>query len=204
MKNKFELFVYLSSGGKAGSDKAFGEKLLKRAAVLYGTPKKKAEAEVIMRQSGGKPYFGSLDLHFSISHSENVWSVLIGPECCGLDLQYIKPCNLEKIAGRFFSAAERDFILTGEEGRTDRFFRLWTRREALGKFTGKGFFAPSPELVFPKGGLKETVMVDHNKWVRFVEPDISGVLSGQRLTAESRCCVCIGAGAEPDIKIRRI
>lgn len=102
MRNNFEIFLCRFPEGKAGKSKKEGEALLKRAALVYGVPKDVLEETKVLRAPSGKPYFDNLDIHFSISHSGDLWACLMGPQRCGLDIQYIKPCNCHKIARRFF------------------------------------------------------------------------------------------------------
>ena len=78
------------------------ELLLKQAALSYGVSQSKLADEKVLRSETGKPFFKNLNVCFSISHSENVWACIIGPYNCGLDVQFIRPCNFNKIAGRFF------------------------------------------------------------------------------------------------------
>ncbi len=94
--------------------------------------------------TGGKD-FGQI--HISISHTGKLWGILIGDKPCGLDLQYEVECDYEKIADRFFKPMEAHYIKAGKcsnQMERDRFFQLWTVREAYGKMIGKGFFGDFP------------------------------------------------------------
>lgn len=101
----------------------------------------------------GKPYLTYSDsgqpvnrLQCSISHSGGLWSCLLGPKVCGLDIQENRPLDCEKLAARFFTEREQHYVK--QEG-LEGFYQLWCRREALAKYTGLGFFGMSekrPEL----------------------------------------------------------
>ncbi len=148
MKNDFQLFICRRTGSETS------EELIKKAALAYGAVSHLSSSVSILRTESGKPYFSDSDIHFSISHSRDIWAALMGPACCGLDVQYIKPCAFDKIAGRFFSAAENRYI---EKKGIDGFFDIWTAREACGKFSGEGFFGNFPDFVTEEGILKEII-----------------------------------------------
>ncbi len=172
MKNSFQLFL-LDKNEKKGTDED-KELLIRQAALFYGVPADCLYGEKICRSRLGKPFFEKLDIHFSISHSESLWACLMGPFNCGLDVQYVKPCNFSKIAGRFFSEREKQYVerfgLTG-------FFDIWVRREAFGKYTGEGFFGDMPEFITEEGNLSEGF-----EKIRFETPN---------LDKDVKCAICI-------------
>ena len=77
---------------------------------------------------------------FSISHSNNTWTMLIMSRemSCGLDVQYHRKADPSAIAKRFFAPeyAEHICSLAGGEADENEFFRMWTRREAFIKAIG--------------------------------------------------------------------
>ncbi len=94
----------------------------------------------IMRDDKGKPFFDDNSCYFSISHSREYWVCVFSKNQVGIDIQYRKSFGNELlIARRFFS--NEDALMVESKG-TDSFYELWTRREALGKFLGTGFFIP--------------------------------------------------------------
>ncbi len=85
----------------------------------------------------GKPSIPGFN-DFSISHSDNVWAVLFADGYgsdyyCGLDVQFSKNADVNKLAERWFHADEAEAVRA--EG-PDEFFRIWARREALVKAVG--------------------------------------------------------------------
>ncbi len=88
-------------------------------------------------RENGKPYFKNYPYYFNLSHSgDYVVCALSGREV-GADLQIHRSANPERLAERYFSPAEVDaFRQAGD--REAFFFRLWARKEAYGKLTGKG------------------------------------------------------------------
>ena len=178
MNKEFRLF--LLENADRGGRPADSELFLRRAASLYGVSEQALQAARICRSQAGKPYFDNLDIYFSVSHTDGLWACLMGPVNCGLDIQVIKPCNYLKIAGRFFSAAENAYVRSqGLEG----FFALWTRREAAGKYSGRGFFADLPELV-QDGCPAAAVCLPGGGELAFIDLDLS---AGQQKVSGTVC-----------------
>lgn len=92
----------------------------------------------ILRQANGRPYFEDGTVDFNLSHSDGFVAAVIGDGRVGIDLQ---AANLSfdplPLATRFFSAEEAAAVASDEDP-TDRFFRLWTQKEAVGKAMGGG------------------------------------------------------------------
>jgi phosphopantetheinyl transferase len=100
-----------------------------------------------IRDEKGKPRFEDEACHFSISHSRDYWACVFSAHQVGLDIQYRKTSGNEiLIARRFFSPEEA--ALVENEG-TNVFYKLWTKREALGKYLGTGFFIPQEIKAYP-------------------------------------------------------
>lgn len=137
----FHMYVYEDPG-----EPALRENLLRRSVSLYVQDSSYFDKFRIDRTEKGKPYLADSKtgqpvsgLHFSISHSGGFWAAIIGPEPCGLDIQAHRPVSYEKLAARYFPGKDLSDSRSEEEG-LKRFYRLWCRREALAKYTGRGFF----------------------------------------------------------------
>lgn len=98
----------------------------------------------ILRTEKGKPYVQSPDaaggphspnIYISASHSKNLFACLIGDRPLGIDLQHGRKLDPEKIAGRYFAEEEAELV---RRLGAPEFFRLWTRKEAFSKYTGRG------------------------------------------------------------------
>lgn len=100
----------------------------------------------LLRTDKGKPYIErgssctsenekSQDLHLSVSHSGEYFLCIIADRPVGIDVQERKDSNAEKIANRYFTDLEKEYVKeNGENG----FFTVWTRKEAYSKLTGEG------------------------------------------------------------------
>lgn len=82
-----------------------------------------------------------LPLFFNLSHSgEKLVLAVAGFEDIGVDIeQASRPRRISKIAARYFSAAEAaDLLALPEQDRLQRFYQLWTLKEAYIKACGLG------------------------------------------------------------------
>ena len=84
----------------------------------------------------GKPHLSDNRFFFSISHSKNAVACAVYENETGLDIQNLSGYN-EKIAKRMFPEA-----VFGEENKDEKFTALWTEKEAISKFIGKGIQCP--------------------------------------------------------------
>lgn len=92
----------------------------------------------------GKPYlWGSQNVYFNLSHSEQIAICAISSQEIGCDVEKISYVNLE-LAKRFFFTTEYERIAAEKtvESRRDMFFRLWTLKESYIKMTGLGMSLP--------------------------------------------------------------
>lgn len=114
---------------------------LRAASDYTGTS---PEAFTENTRTHGKPFFPSHpDVHFSVSHTGNLWVCAFADCPVGCDVQEHRETEPEKrlrLAQRWFSAEEcREFEKNG--CRPTEFYRIWSRKEAYVKFTGDGIGA---------------------------------------------------------------
>ncbi len=101
----------------------------------------------------GKPAItggpGRCALRFNVSHADGMalYAVTLGREV-GVDLERVRSdVATEEIAERFFSAREAAVLRALDPAsRVQAFFRIWTRKEAYLKATGRGLLSPLREL----------------------------------------------------------
>lgn len=111
--------------------------------------------------SNGKPKlhtrFGEKEVYFNLSHSGDVALCGFTGSCpIGVDVEFVHPVpDCEQIAREFFTPTEAESLKAlPEESRTNRFFDLWTRKEALVKATGAGLANDQAVLWAPGGDLR--------------------------------------------------
>lgn len=80
----------------------------------------------------GKPYLiGAPDFCFSLSHTDGAVALAVSPTPVGADIECLREAP-HGVAARFFTPEEQAYCA----GADDRFFEVWTRREALAKRSG--------------------------------------------------------------------
>ena len=132
------LFAGMALDGRTGHEA--GRELLAR---LYfektGNP-----LPPIEKTERGKPYFVGSDLHFSITHTPRHAFCALAEMPLGIDAEEIggrKPLRLSDMARRWFSEDEQAAFFADPTRKC--FLRIWTRKEALIKWTGEGMRALS-------------------------------------------------------------
>ena len=146
--------VYIYEGTTSGEE--LSHELAKDAVINYCSQKGIDFDDKVNRWSEaerGKPYFADLPVHFNVSHSGMLWVCMVGDAPCGIDIQVGQEMNVRKydnIIRRYYNPNEQDFC---EKYGTEGFFRIWAHREALGKYTGEGFYGKMPNFVGDDGRL---------------------------------------------------
>ena len=106
------------------------------------------EALVILTDKNGKPYIENSPIYFNISHCENVLVYTFSDKEIGIDVERIRPISLN-ILKRFFSEKEQEYVLghlptkddfqkSENEEILERFYRVFTLKEAICKKSGIG------------------------------------------------------------------
>lgn len=86
----------------------------------------------IQRTESGKPYVvWNRDQQapcISVSHCDGVFACAFDDENVGIDIQNERDVAADRIKGRYFTEAEQ----------SEDFYKMWTRKEAYSKYTGRG------------------------------------------------------------------
>jgi len=100
--------------------------------------------EIIFNKGeNGKPFLKNFpSFHFNISHTKNAVLIAVSDSPIGTDIEIIRPYDekLLKVAKRFFLPKEFEYIAIEEGRQSNRFFEIWTRKEAYAKYLGTGLF----------------------------------------------------------------
>ncbi len=110
--------------------------ILQAAEELCG-----ATDPVLLCTPQGKPYFADLPIRFSLSHSGERVILAVSQNEIGADIEQILPRSLA-LAKRFFTAREQAYVFSaaGDDALL-RFYEVWTKKEAYGKWQGSGMHA---------------------------------------------------------------
>jgi len=102
-------------------------------------------AEIVFAYTAwGKPWLPHCpDLHFNLSHSLNRGLLALRwGSPVGVDIEWHRPCPVRRLAQRWFTPAEVAWLARRDpQEQVAAFFRLWTLREAWGKYGGRGIGA---------------------------------------------------------------
>lgn len=101
----------------------------------------------------GKPYTDGME--FNVSHSRD-WALIAlnRRRPIGVDVQYSKPTlDFDRITRRRYGGAERRQLESEPDlaARRDKFFAIWTRKEAYVKAHGTSFYDKMSSLDLPLG-----------------------------------------------------
>ncbi len=101
-----------------------------------------SDSLVMCKNEFGKPYLKDYpNTHYNISHTKGAIVCAISDEPVGIDIEGVKKFN-KRIAERFFTKSEQDYIFSKKENRDERFAEIWTMKEAYVKWTGNGMVIP--------------------------------------------------------------
>lgn len=83
----------------------------------------------LLNGDNGKPYLENSDLFVSISHSDEGVVCAISETAVGIDIEKIKPVT-KKFINYVCNDKESEYILANLEESPQRFFTVWTAKEA--------------------------------------------------------------------------
>ena len=118
----------------------------------------KPEELIISKGEQGKPYIeGHPEFYFNISHAGDMVAIAYGNSLVGIDIEHIR-CreNDLKVAKRCFTEEEYRFITEDayeldmegiSRSKEERFFMVWTMKEAYLKYKGTGISVPMKSFV---------------------------------------------------------
>ncbi len=100
------------------------------------------DALVFLQNPSGKPYLRDYpDLQFNVSHTRNAIAIALSNREVGVDIERVGKVDW-LIARRYFTTAEIDWIEAGGAEADERFYTVWTRKEAYLKWRGEGLSIP--------------------------------------------------------------
>ena len=91
------------------------------------------EDGILDRKENGQPYLQNSDLYVSISHCDQMVACAVSETPVGIDIEKIRPID-EKLCLRVCTEQELAYVRDSQE----RFFEIWTGKEAYFKKCGTG------------------------------------------------------------------
>ena len=123
----------------------FGE-ILARYAICRRLSIKNTELKFTRNEYGKPTILEPEGLCFNISHSGDWVVCAVDNKPIGVDVEFIKPIDLN-IARRFFSSDEYHDLIN-KENKIKYFYMLWTLKESYVKAVGKGLSIPLKSFSF--------------------------------------------------------
>lgn len=141
--------IYLSEYEPVGRRDVETGHELGRELLRFALERNYGRGYVVGRNGNGKPFLkGMPEIDFSISHTRGLVMCGIAERKIGVDVEYVRQFD-KRLMGRICTEDEIGFVLgEDEEGRAERFFRLWTLKESFLKATGWGLSYPMREIHF--------------------------------------------------------
>lgn len=99
-------------------------------------------------EANHKPYLLSApDYHFNFSHTKNMILCAISLQPVGADVEAIANAPFE-VMGSVFHPAEIDYVRSAptQGNKNTRFFKIWTSKEAIIKYSGTGLTDDLPTI----------------------------------------------------------
>ena len=90
----------------------------------------------IKKNSYGKPYIQNNPLYYSISHSHDYVVCAFSKNKIGIDIEKIRDVDIQ-IMNQFATSNEKKYILKSKKQLFNRFFTIYTLKEAYFKMMGK-------------------------------------------------------------------
>ena len=136
-------YIFLSQQETELSQKTISE-MAQKSLLTIASDDLQLPVEDICIERGeyGKPYIKDHEeWQFNISHTDGLIVIAVADCPIGIDVEKIREPDY-RIAKRFFTKAENEYIGSDIEGRDVRFFEIWTKKEAYIKYIGKGLGEP--------------------------------------------------------------
>ncbi len=118
----------------------------------------RTDEPIIVRGSHGKPYALNYASHFNASHSGRYVVVVVSDKPIGVDIEVIREYSAAA-AAKFLNDDEKNYIVLDDvlENKQERFYKLWTAKEAYLKLIGTGLSGGIETLHFRRDGDKMRV-----------------------------------------------
>ncbi len=145
-KARVDRFRFIDDKKRTVAGEMLARKMISKECGL--TP----ESIVFSKTEHGKPIVLNSDIHFNVSHSENIVVCVIADSPVGIDVEKIreyKPSTAKK-----FCSDEEIRLIEQSENPSEQFIGIWTVKEAYAKFLGTGL----TESIFKKSDFYGNIL----------------------------------------------
>ena len=122
-----------------------------------------AAVELVENAHGAISLRQSCAWQFNLSHTEGLLAFAVSRDRVGVDVEWVtRPGRTVELADRYFAKSEVDALRAlPEAAQRDRFFDLWTLKEAYIKARGMGLAIPLRDFAYDlSAGIRLTVAPD--------------------------------------------
>lgn len=110
------------------------------------------------------PSYSNLQFNLAHSHDLIVYALTLD-HAIGIDIEKIQDHYNHDVVKRFFSAQENnELTLLSAQDKITGFYRIWSRKEALIKATGRGLSIPLSSFSVAAKDIQETIMLQDEIW----------------------------------------
>lgn len=139
-----ELWICRHNGLSSEQERIRAKELLKTMLaerILRGSPEK------LLFEYGkyGKPYLKNTALQFNLSYTQGAYIIALSDGEIGADIERLRAAK-PHVVNRCFTNSESRYLHQDMELLDQRFYELWTQKEAYVKYTGQGF-SRSPQSI---------------------------------------------------------
>lgn len=144
----------------------------------------------IRRDENGKPQLIHPTMHMNLAHCKGLVVCAVGYRAVGVDAEFPRPIR-DSLISRICSPKEASAISAAKQ-KDLMFSRLWTLKEAYGKWEGGGIRLPLSELSFSLS--EDSIVFDHPDQdnVSFFQLMLTETENSNLPAAVSVCCGKIG------------
>jgi 4'-phosphopantetheinyl transferase len=150
----------------------------------------------IRKTEHGKPYLVDYpELAFNLSHTGNQMVVAIAKNCeLGVDIEHCKPrTNLATLVDKCFAEQEKNYWLKLPQAQQPQaFYRLWVRKEAFVKATGRGIALGLNQCVINPENLNEFLSIPEEYGIAYdwliQDIDMGVTICGAVVVSTSKKC----------------
>jgi 4'-phosphopantetheinyl transferase len=163
----------------------FGKLLLAEGLVQCGYPSE--HLQNLVRDTAGRPFLG-LRIDFNISHSGGyAVCALCTAGRVGIDIEEIRPIDISDFKAHMTHDQWEEMMRS--ENRLEKFFTLWTQKEAVIKADGRGIALPLDKIAIAG---EMAFLADDIWWVNEVK------------IADGYCCHLATSRMNQNVRIEKI
>ncbi len=158
------------------------------------------ERLIFSKGSSGKPFAVNSGMKYNISHCGNVAAVAFSDEEVGVDIEKVRKYP-PLVPRRFFTEGEKEYLDAARDTdeNTQRFFAVWTAKEAYLKLHGAGIGGGLDFETADGNGMKPIIQSRHYPAARLSTQYL--VITGED-AGESVFCLSVCSQSEKSVRIR--